>query len=113
MRSIRTLFIGILFGLSFSVEAVDDYTDHVSICEAVAASRTHAWAIGEKEKYAIACPCELKKYEEILEPFEYRAVVDWKIDSKAFAKNLPEGIKMGEFMSKVLPLSFEIEKACR
>jgi len=113
MRAIRTFLTGILLGLSFSVEAVDDYTDYGSICEAIAANRTHAWAIGEKERFVIACPCELKEYEKILEPLEYRAVVDWKIDSKAFAKNVPEGIKMGEFMSKVLPLGFKIEKACR
>ena len=113
MRAIRTFFTGILLGLSFSVEAVDDYTDYGSICDAIVANSTHAWVIGAKEKFIIACPCELKEYEKILEPLEYRAVVDWKIDSKAFARNVPEGIKMGEFMSKVLPLGFKIAKACR
>ena len=48
MRTIRTFFTGILLGLSFSVEAVDDYTDYGSICEAIAANKTRAWANGGK-----------------------------------------------------------------
>jgi len=112
MRIVQAISIGIVLGVSFSARAVD-YTDYQSICEAIADGRTHAWRIGEREKFNTSCPCELKEYEKVLEPVKYRAVVDWKIDARAFAKNVPEGIKMGEFMSEVLPLGFKIEKACK
>lgn len=112
MRTMQAISIGILLGLSFPTKAVD-YTDHQSICETVAANRTHAWHLGEKEKFKTTCPCELKEFEKILDPITYRALVDWKIDARAFAKNLPEGFNISEFMSEVSLLGFKIEKACK
>jgi len=115
MRSAKTMLIvyaGILLGLSFSAAAID-YADHGAICKAIEANRTHAWAIGEKERFQTTCPCQLMEFEKMLEPLKYRAVVDWKIDAKAFAKNMPEGIKPLEFMSEIMPLNIKIEQTCK
>ena len=113
MFGMRAISAGLLLSLSLSAEAAVDYTDHGAICEAIVANDTAAWLIGQKERFlATTCPCEMKEYEKLLSPVEYRAVVAWRIDARAFAKNLPEGIQLGRFMSKVLPMGFKIAKTC-
>jgi len=78
--------IGML--IATSAHAVD-YSDHGAICRAVEANRTHAWAVGEKEVFQTKCSCEVAVFENIMDRQMFEWAMAWKIDPKAFAKNLP------------------------
>lgn len=102
--------IGML--IATSAHAVD-YSDHGAICRAVEANRTHAWAVGEKEVFQTKCSCEVAVFENIMDRQMFEWAMAWKIDPKAFAKNLPDGLNPTQFMSDLLPVGIKAEQACK
>jgi len=109
VRFALVLGVGCLLGAS--VLALD-YSDHSAICASVEANTTHAQSL-DVEGRLKRCECEVQELQNLLEPQKYEWAMDWKIDAKAFAKNLPEGIKPMEFMSEVTSFGIKAMQACK
>lgn len=109
-RFLLVLGVGTLFGTAaFAL----DYANHGQICEAMEAARTHAWAKGEKEAFPAKCRCKMAEMERLLPPETFVMAVDWSIDARAFAQNLPEGVDPTAFMGEMISVGIKADQACK
>lgn len=105
------LILMMLLTCSASAAAALDYSDHDEICQAME-DNVDLWVGDRKETYRAVCLCHIAELEMSLEPDLFVAAVDFSIDARAFARNMPEDLDPTEFMGTMMGVGVSASKTC-
>ncbi len=105
------LILVMLFTCFASAATALDYSNHDEICQAME-DNVDLWVGDRKETYGAVCLCHIAEIERSLEPELFIAAVDFAIDARTFAQNMPEGLDPTEFMGAMIGVGVSTTKIC-